>query len=415
MKRNLSLFIGLRYAFSRRQNGYLSFISGFSFIAMALGVMALIVVLSVMNGFDREIKQRLLKVVPHITLTSGDGLSSQQISELEQQLSAEEGVKAIFPLVQTYAMASTDYAQQGLMIQGMSPDWASASTLSDHMISGYSEKLRGGDFAVILGSQVARRLNVFIGDSIEIILPQVSMTPVGAFPRLKRMRVVGIFEVGAQVDASLAFVHEQDARALLRLGERYQGIQIQLTDAERADNFVNQKASDLTSQGQWQSWTGLMGALFKAMRMEKIVVGLLLAVIIAVAAFNIIASLVLMVSDKRKDIAVLRTLGAQSDQVIKLFIVQGTAVGFLGIAVGGLLGSFIALYIGNIVSALENIAGVHLFDPSVYLISSLPSKLLISDVLWVVMVASIMSFLATLYPAWRAGQVLPAEAMRYDQ
>lgn len=382
---------------------------------MALGVMALIVVLSVMNGFDREIKQRLLKVVPHITLTSGDGLSSQQISELEQQLSAEEGVKAIFPLVQTYAMASTDYAQQGLMIQGMSPDWASASTLSDHMISGYSEKLRGGDFAVILGSQVARRLNVFIGDSIEIILPQVSMTPVGAFPRLKRMRVVGIFEVGAQVDASLAFVHEQDARALLRLGERYQGIQIQLTDAERADNFVNQKASDLTSQGQWQSWTGLMGALFKAMRMEKIVVGLLLAVIIAVAAFNIIASLVLMVSDKRKDIAVLRTLGAQSDQVIKLFIVQGTAVGFLGIAVGGLLGSFIALYIGNIVSALENIAGVHLFDPSVYLISSLPSKLLISDVLWVVMVASIMSFLATLYPAWRAGQVLPAEAMRYDQ
>ena len=415
MNKNLSLFIGLRYAFSKRQNGYLSFISGFSFIAMALGVMALIVVLSVMNGFDREIKQRLLKVVPHITVMGSNGFSSQEVNEFEQRLASKQEIAAIFPLVQTYAMASTDYAQQGLMIQGIDPAWNATNDLAEHMVSGHSEKLQAGDFAIILGSQVARRLNVFIGDKVEIVLPQVSITPMGAFPRLKRMRVVGIFEVGAQVDASLAFIHQQDARKLLRSGESYQGIQIQLVDAQIADHFIKQIASSLPDESEWQSWTELMGALFKAMRMEKIVVGLLLAVIIAVATFNIIASLVLMVSDKRKDIAVLRTLGARSNQIIKLFVVQGTAVGFFGIAVGGLLGSVIALFIGDIVTAFENLTGMHLFDPSIYLISSLPSKLLLSDVLLVVAVASIMSFLATLYPAWRAGQVLPAEALRYDQ
>lgn len=415
MNKNLSIFIGLRYAFSKRQSGYLSFISVFSFLAMALGVMALIIVLSVMNGFDREIKQRLLKVVPHITLMDPQGLSSAQIEKFEQVLSSQNEVTTSFPLVQTYAMASTAHAQQGLMIQGIDLDWHVGNSLTEHMISGHSEKLQAGDFAIVLGSQLAQRLNVYVGDMLEIILPQVSMTPVGAFPRLKRMRVVGIFEVGAQVDASLGFIHQQDARKLLRLGDNYQGMQIQLADAHSADSFVDKISPLFSDQIEWQSWTQLMGALFKAMRMEKIVVGLLLAVIIAVAAFNIIASLVLMVSDKRKDIAVLRTLGARSDQIIKLFIVQGTSVGFFGVAVGGLLGSIIAKFIGDIVSAFEHIFGMHLFDPSIYLISALPSKLILSDVLLVVVVASIMSFLATLYPAWRAGQVLPAEALRYDQ
>ena len=415
MNKNLSIFIGLRYAFSKRQSGYLSFISVFSFLAMALGVMALIIVLSVMNGFDREIKQRLLKVVPHITLMDPQGLSSAQIEKFEQVLSSQNEVTTSFPLVQTYAMASTAHAQQGLMIQGIDLDWHVGNSLTEHMISGHSEKLQAGDFAIVLGSQLARRLNVYVGDMLEIILPQVSMTPVGAFPRLKRMRVVGIFEVGAQVDASLGFIHQQDARKLLRLGDNYQGMQIQLANAHSADSFVDKISPLFSDQIEWQSWTQLMGALFKAMRMEKIVVGLLLAVIIAVAAFNIIASLVLMVSDKRKDIAVLRTLGARSDQIIKLFIVQGTSVGFFGVAVGGLLGSIIAIFIGDIVSAFEHIFGMHLFDPSIYLISALPSKLILSDVLLVVVVASIMSFLATLYPAWRAGQVLPAEALRYDQ
>ena len=415
MNKDLAFFIGLRYAFSKRSDGYLSFISGFSFAAMALGVMALIVVLSVMNGFDREIKQRLLKVVPHITLVSDKGLTVQQVDELQAHLSLYPDVKAVYPLLQSYAMASTEHAQQGVMIQGIDPNWTDANALAEHLKGGHIQQLQAGDFGIVLGTQLARRLNVFIGDVVEIVLPQVSMTPIGAFPRLKRMRVVGIFEVGAQVDASLAFIHQQDARLLFRLGERFQGMQVQLEDAYAADSFIEKISALSPADAQWQSWTGLMGALFKAMRMEKVVVSLLLAVIIAVAAFNIIASLVLMVSDKRKDIAVLRTLGARSDQIIKLFVVQGTTVGVVGILVGTLLGCLIAWLIGDIVTFLETLTGAYLFDPSVYMISSMPSQIKLTDVGVVVAVASTMSFLATLYPAWRAGQVLPVEALRYDQ
>jgi lipoprotein-releasing system permease protein len=414
MNRDLAYFIGFRYAFSKRSDGYLSFISGFSFVAMALGVMALIIVLSVMNGFDREIKQRLLRVIPHITLVSPQGLTVHEVDQLQLQLSSHPDVNAVFPLLQTHAMASTGEARQGIIIQGIDPNWTDANDLADHLIAGHIQRLQAGEFGIVLGSQLARRLNVFIGDNVEIVLPQVSLTPLGAFPRLKMMQVVGIFEVGAQVDSSLAFIHQGDARLLLRLGERYQGMQIQLDDAYRADSLIAEISALSPANSQWQSWTELMGDLFTAMRMEKTVVSLLLAVIIAVAAFNIIASLVLMVADKRKDIAVLRTLGARSDQIVKLFVVQGTSVGVVGILVGAVLGCLIAWLIGDIVAFFESLTGAYLFDPSVYMISSMPSQVRLADVVAVVTVASLMSFLATLYPAWRAGQILPVEALRYD-
>jgi len=416
MNNNLAFFIGLRYALSKRRDGYLSFISGFSFGAMALGVMALIIVMSVMNGFDREIKQRLLTVVPHITLVDPKGYTEQEISQFSQQIATENPtIKTVVPLVKSFAMLANQSRQQAVAVQGINPQWSAVNLLKEHMIAGHLEQLQPGEFGILLGSQTARLLNVFIGDRIELILPKISLTPVGAFPRLKMMRVIGIFEVGAQVDSSMAFIHQQDARALLQLGDRFQGMQLQLQDAYAADALIDKISATLPDNVTWQSWTDLMGTLFQAMRMEKIVVSLLLSVIIAVAAFNIVASLVLMVSDKRKDIAVLRTLGARSDQIMKLFVVQGTAIGVVGIAVGALLGSVIGFFIGDMVTVLENITGMHLFDPSIYLISSLPSKVLLSDVLLVVLVASMMSFLATLYPAWRAGQVLPAEALRYDQ
>jgi len=416
MSNNISLFIGLRYAFSKRKNGYLSFISGFSFAAMALGVMALIVVLSVMNGFDREIKGRLLQVLPHITVTRPEGYTAQQIDEFEHLLAPQKSeLSGVLPLVQSFAMVASDSTQQGLMVQGVDPSWDMAMALDGQLYKGHLMRLQAGEFGIVLGSQVARKLNVFIGDSLELILPQVSITPLGPFPRLKKMRVVGIFEVGAQVDASMAFIHQQDARVLLQLGERFQGVQIQLQDAYSADSFIRQ-FSLLASQGsKWQSWTQVMGSLFQAMRMEKTVVGLLLSVIIGVAAFNIIASLVLMVSDKRKEIAVLRTLGASSDQIIKLFVVQGTAIGLFGTVLGALLGCLIAWSIGDIVALFEGLTGNYLFDPSVYMISALPSYIMPLDVILVVVAAMIISFLSTLYPAWRAGQVLPVEALRYDQ
>ena len=415
MFKNLPLFIGLRYTRSRRREGFVSFISGFSLFAMALGVMALIVVLSVMNGFDREIKSRLLQVVPHITATSDQGVSGADIDDLRQRLITDQSpVMSVTPMVQSFAMLSYQSQQLGLMVHAIDPHWPSAKLLHGQMVSGHVEQLRPGEFGIILGSQVARRLGVFVGDRLQLTLPEVTVTPAGIFPRLKSFVVTGIFQVGAQVDASVCFVHQQDARKLLRLGEHYQGVQLTLDDAYQADAWLAGQP-DLMPGQKWRTWTQSMGTLFQAMRMEKLVVSLLLSVIIAVAAFNIIASLVLMVADKRSDIAVVRTLGASSGMVVKVFIVQGLAVGFLGIFAGTLLGCLLAVFIGDIVSLIESLFGVYLFDPSVYLISALPSRLLLSDVAIVVLSAGTLSFVATLYPAWRAGQVLPAEALRYDR
>ena len=413
MFKNLPLFIGLRYTRSKRREGFVSFISGFSLFAMALGVMALIVVLSVMNGFDAEIKQRLLRVVPHITAVSPEPISAPQIADLEQHLANDSEVAAVVPMVQSYAMLSYAGQQVGVMVQGIDASWPTVQLVKEHMIAGHIAQLAPGEFGIVLGSQVARKLDLFVGDRVQLTLPDVNITPAGVFPRIKRFVVVGVFKVGAQVDASVSFIHQQDARKLLRLGGNYQGVQLQMHNAYAADQWVlkNQQLFDW----RWRPWSQQMGTLFQAMRMEKMVVSLLLSVIIAVAAFNIIASLVLMVADKRKDIAVVRALGASSAMVTQIFVVQGMAVGMMGIMVGTVLGLLLAYSIGDLVAAFETITGLYLFDPSVYLISSLPSKILLADVTTVICCALVISLLATLYPAWRAGQVLPAEALRYDQ
>ncbi len=416
MLSNLPLFIGLRYTRSKRSEGFVSFISGFSLCAMALGVTALIIVLSVMNGFDREIKSRLLKVVPHITLTSSQGFNPAQIADLQNQFISDQSVISVVPILQSFVMISHKEQQTGVVLQGIDPQLASAEKLADNMLTGHIQQLAEGGFGIILGSQLARKLDVFVGDRLQLTLPKVSVTPAGIFPRIKRVTVVGIFQVGAQVDASVAFINHRDGQKLLQMGERYQGVQIELSDPFLADSWLLQHKGQLTADStQWRTWMDDMGSLFQAMRMEKVIVSLLLSVIIAVAAFNIVASLVLMVSDKRKDIAVVRTLGASSATVIKIFIIQGLAVGALGIVSGTILGCLLAFFIGDIVAAIESLSGFYMFDPSVYLISALPSRILIGDVLIVVGGAFLISFLATLYPAWRAGKVLPAEALRYDQ
>ena len=417
MLSNLPLFIGLRYTRSKRSEGFVSFISGFSLCAMALGVTALIVVLSVMNGFDREIKSRLLKVVPHITLTSPQGFNPSQIADLQSQFSGpDQSVVSVVPILQSFVMASHNEQQTGVVLQGIDPQSRSAEKLAENMLSGYVGQLAKGEFGVILGSQLARKLNIFVGDRLQLTLPKVSVTPAGIFPRIKRVTVVGIFQVGAQVDASVAFIHHRDGQKLLQMGDRYQGVQIELFDPFLADSWLMQHREKLPAEStEWRTWMDDMGSLFQAMRMEKVIVSLLLSVIIAVAAFNIVASLVLMVSDKRRDIAVVRTLGASSATVIKIFIIQGMAVGALGIVSGTILGCLLAYFIGDIVAAVESLGGFYIFDPSVYLISALPSRILLGDVLIVVGGAFLISFLATLYPAWRAGKVLPAEALRYDQ
>ena len=425
MLTNLPLFIGLRYMRSKRRDSFVSFISLFSLAAMALGVTALIVVLSVMNGFDREIKMRLLRVVPHVTVTSPQGLDRAQINQFEAELKAGADnapvqVLSVVPMLQSFVMGSSKGNQTGLVLQGIDPESRTGEKLAENMISGYVGQLQAGEFGVVVGSQVARKLDLFVGDRLQLTLPSVTVTPAGVFPRIKRVTVTGIFQVGAQVDASVAFIHYRDGQKLLRLGDRFQGVQLELSDAFVADNWLAAQSSKSFLNGslkddlKWRTWSDNMGTLFQAMRMEKVIVSLLLSVIIAVAAFNIVASLVLMVSDKRKDIAVIRTLGATSGTVMKIFVIQGLAVGSLGVLAGTVLGCLLAYFVGDIVAGLEALSGSYIFDPSIYLISALPSEIIFSDVATVVGGALVISFLATLYPAWRAGKVLPAEALRYD-
>lgn len=415
MLKNLPLFIGLRYLRSKRRERFVSFISGFSVCAMALGVAALIIVLSVMNGFDQEIKSRLLKVIPHIKVVRSDGFLSSQLTNIKAKILTDEAVYDVIPLVESFVMLSSADQKLGVNLQGVDPTWSTTELLKESMLSGYVGQLVAGQFNVIIGSQVARKMDVFIGDQIQITLPKVVVTPAGIFPRVKRATVSGIFEVGAQVDGSVVFMHPNDMQNLLKLGDKFQGFQVSMMDPYHSEKWIKSRAEFIFPEFKWRSWISSMGTLFKAMSMEKVVVSLLLSVIIAVAAFNTVASLVLMVSDKRKDIAVIRTLGADSKLITSIFVVQGLAVGASGIAIGSVIGCMIAYFVGDIVGAIEGLLGMYLFDPSVYLISELPSKILISDVMVVICSALVVSFVATLYPAWRAGQILPAEALRYDQ
>ena len=383
---------------------------------MAIGVMTLIVVLSVMNGFDREIKQRLLNVIPHISIKQDRGISPQQFEQLAQQLvNSQRGINNAEPILESYAMLANNSAQQAVLLKGIDNSQSSARLLSEHILIGDINQLQPRAYGILLGSQVARILGVGVGDTVEVILPKLSVTAVGTFPRLKMMRVIGLFEVGAQVDATTAYINQRDAQRLFQLGNNYQGIQLVLEDPFAAHTVIDSVAANIPKDMAVQSWTEQMSSLFQAMRMEKLVVGLLLSAIIAVAAFNIIACLVLMVADKRKDIAVLRTLGARSDQIVKIFIIQGSAIGIVGVVLGLVLGCIISIYIGDIVAFIEQLTGWYIFDPAVFMINSLPSKLVLSDIILVVLGSSIISILATIYPAWRAGQVLPAEALRYDQ
>lgn len=418
MKLPLPFFIGLRYTQAKRRNQFISFVSGFSLLGMALGTLALIVVMSVMNGFDREIKQRLLQVVPHIEVFDEQGID--EWAALQSELSGVSQVSAVAPYIQGDVMASFDRGVQGVQMRGLDPsDIKLMSSLDQHLLLGSLDDLRAGQYNIIIGRLLARYLGVGLGDKINITLPQLTVTPMGIYPRVKRFTVVGVFEVGAQVDQQLSVVHLSDAQRLFRLGEQVTGLEIKTEDMYSVGQVSQALRRELTEIGadseiQIRDWSQTQASLFSAVKMEKTVVSVLLMIIIAVAAFNIVSSLVLMVADKKFDIAVLRTLGLTRRQVMAIFVVQGSAIGAFGVAIGGLAGSVIAQHVGAIVSALESVTGLRVFDPSVYFISHMPSVLMASDVVLVVSVGLLMSLLSTLYPAYRASCVEPAEALRYE-
>lgn len=402
----LALFVGLRYAFGNRGQGYLSFVSVFSLAAMTLGVTILIVVLSVMNGFDREIKTRMLDVVPQATLSRPEGLADW--AALREQLAVRAGM-TVAPYVEGQALVGFGRGQAPAVVYGLESA-ALTERIGPHMVAGAVQALAPGEFSIVIGQLLARELGVVPGDKLLVTLPELSITPAGAFPRVKRVTLVGVYRVGGQLDNGVAFLHLADAQKLFRRGDRVDGLRFTLTDPYRLEGV--EALRERYPEYRISTWQEEASDLFHALRMEKTVVGLLLSVIVGVAAFNIVAALVLMVNEKRSAIGVLRSYGATRSTIAAIFNVQGCALGLTGIALGAMLGGALALELADLIAWIEDLFGFRIFDPELYFITRLPSQLQWSDVVWVCAGAGVLTLLATLYPAWRAGRLDPVEALQ---
>ncbi|PRY73569.1 lipoprotein-releasing ABC transporter permease subunit [Halomonas ventosae] len=409
----LPLLIGLRYVRAKRRNHFISFISLTSMLGLMLGVAVLILVLSVMNGFDHELRTRVLGMVPHTKIEAPGGLTDWQ--PLAERLMERERVIGAAPYVEQQGMFSVGGRNEGAMVNGIEPEWESrVSIIDENMRNGSLGDLTPGEWNIVLGSILARRLGVGVGDRVTLLVPEASITPAGVFPRLKRFTVSGIFSVGADLDASLAYAHIDDMQTLARLDDAVGGLRLELDDLFAAGSETRSIIDELGAGYRGLDWTYSHGNLFQAIQMEKRMIALLLTVIIAVAAFNIVSTLVMVVTDKRADIAILRTIGATPRSIMGIFIVQGLAIGVIGILVGVTLGVLLAWTVSDLIGWVESTFGIHFLDAGVYFISNLPSRLIWSDVGNIVSAAFMLTFLSTLYPAWRAARVQPAEVLRYE-
>ena len=410
---SLPLWIGLRYLAAKRRNHFISFISASSMVGMTLGVAVLILVLSVMNGFDRELRERILGMVPHGVLYERGGIDDWRA--LAQQVEEQPGVAAAAPLTRLQGMLGYGGRVQGVMVTGIDPDAESkVSILPNHITDGELEALKPKSYGVLLGDLLAKRLNVVVGDKITLMLPEATLSPAGVIPRIKRLNVVGVFSVGAELDANLAVIHLADAGRLARMTSEAQALRVKFDNLFDAPRGIWMLASKLDGYFTGSDWTRTHGNLFQAIKLEKTMIGLLLLIIVAVAAFNIISTLVMVVTDKQADIAILRTMGAKPSTVMAIFMVQGISIGLVGVVLGTIFGVIGALTISDIIAWVERVFGFQILSADVYFISYLPSQLLWSDVVVVTSASLMLSFLATLYPSYRASRVQPAEALRYE-
>lgn len=413
MFKPLPLFIGLRYTRAKRRNHFISFISLISMLGMILGVAVLILVLSVMNGFDRELRERILGMVPHATINGhGPMLNWQDVAQAALE---DQAVVAAAPYIQGQGMLTHAGSVHGTVINGVLPDQEDrVSIIGDHMVAGQLEDLKAGEFGIILGDLLARSLRVNPGDKVTLVLPEASASPAGVLPRLKRFTVKGIFKVGAQLDSSMALVHLADGAKLYRLGDGVHGVRLKLRDLFSAADTAWRIAAGLPGSYWASDWTRTQGNLFQAIKLEKTMIGLLLLMIVAVAAFNIISTLVMVVTDKRADIAILRTMGASPRTIMTSFMVQGAVIGVVGTMLGTLLGIVLALSVSDVIAWLESALQIQFLNADVYFISYIPSELRLEDVVIISLSALALSFLATIYPSMRAAKVQPAEALRYE-
>ncbi len=414
MFRPFSLFVGLRYTRARRRNHFISFISLISMLGIMLGIVALIVVLSVMNGFHKEIQERILGMASHATLSDPSGISDWQ--GLVEELSQHPQVLGAAPFVEIQSMLMNAGRTQAALLRGILPVQEDAvSDLRRDMTSGSVDALTPGGFNIVLGRELAAVLGVGLGDKVTVVTPELNATPVGVMPRLKAFTVVGLFEVGmSDYDRGAGFMHMEDAARLMRLGDAAEGVRLKLTDMWEAPMIARDIQYSLDGLYRVSDWTQVHRNFFAALRTEKRMMSIILFLIVAVAAFNIVSTLVMVVTDKRADIAVLRTLGASPGRIMAIFMVQGTAIGVFGTLLGVVGGVLLGWNVESIVASIESLFDVHFLDPGIYYISVLPSDVRAGDVIRIAVGAFLMTVLATLYPAWRAARTDPAEALRYE-
>ena len=424
----LEAFIGLRYVRAKRRNHFISFISLISMLGIALGVTTLITVISVMNGFEKELRARILGAIAHATIQPVDGTLAnwrEVIERVEQHPEVDGAAPYIEEGVWLQGQASS-----GAFIRGIDPAFeARVSEVDEKMLAGSLDDLVPGEYGIVLGIGLASRLRVGPGDRVTVIAPRLKATPVGASPLMRRFTVVGAFEFGEfENDSALALIHMEDAARLLRMPPGSAGgVRLHLQDLYRAWSVARDISTDMTEQGWGQEdadgqpvyymvrdWTQERGNLFQAVRTEKTVMWVILSLIIAVAAFNIISMLVMVVTDKQADIAILKTMGARPGTIMRIFVIQGSVIGVVGTALGVIGGILLAANIGAVVPFLESLFGFSLFPSDIYYITELPSDLRSADVIKFALMSLGMSLLSTLYPSWRAARTHPAEALSYE-
>jgi lipoprotein-releasing system permease protein len=408
--------IGTRYLRSTHRRGFVSFVAVMSVCGLMLGVATLIVVLSVMNGFERELRNRILSVTSHATLMGINGTLSDW-QPLQRRVQQQPGVQAVVPYIESQAMLANGQRMAGAAVRGVLPEEERRATgLAQHVIAGDLSDLRDGSYGIILGTALARELNARVGDSVVLIAPEGTATPTGVVPRMRRFHVTGLFSSGMyEFDRGLALVHLADAARLLRLGAGVTGLRLALDDPLRAPTTVRALALALGGPGYYVSdWTQDHANFFRSIEITKSMMFVILLMLVAVAAFNIVATLVMIVKEKQTDIAIVRTLGAGPANVLLTFAVQGVLIGLAGTLLGAALGTLLADNLQALVAGLEHLLGTQFLDARVYYMSDLPAYVEGADVLRVCVVAFILCALATLYPAWRASRTTPAEALRHE-
>jgi lipoprotein-releasing system permease protein len=416
MFRPVALYIGLRYTRAKRRNHFISFISLASMIGIALGVTVLITVLSVMNGFDDEIKHRVFDMARQVTVSRYDGVLPDW-QTLQQQLANQPNIIAIAPFVNGQGILTSQGASQPILVTGVSPgEEAQVSQLPSKIVEGSLSALQPGQFGIVMGEKLADQLGLKIGDRVPLFVPKASVTPAGMTVRFKRFILVGLFNVGGGFgfDTGMVMINLQDAQVLYELDNNVSGLRLKVPDLYAAPKVANELQKTLADQYTVSDWTQEYGTFFKAIRMEKSMMFFILVLIIAVAAFNLVSSLVMIVTDKRSEIAILRTLGASPREIMATFMVQGSVIGIVGTLLGVVGGVLLALNATAIVAHLQQLLHVQFISENVYFIDFLPSHLQWSDVWRIGGIALVLSLIATLYPAWQAARTQPAEALRYE-